>query len=123
MPEPSHDFGHDRILQYVSIERTTGPKTYFEVSQRDAVLGIKCFAQEEIPETELASFHFEFFDDRYDRLPPSCIIRQLCPGQSLRGPDLLLKANGKRYEEERWLLRDVSQTSRKVMSFARVSLA
>lgn len=47
-------------------------------------------AQKEIPEAELARFRFEFFDDRDDRLPSSCIIRQLGPGQSLRGPDLLL---------------------------------
>jgi len=54
------------------------------------VLRIMSLAQKEIPETELARFCFEFYDDRDDRLPSFCIIRQLGPGQSLRGPDLLL---------------------------------
>lgn len=54
------------------------------------MLRIMSLAQKEIPEAELARFRFEFFDDRDDRLPSSCIIRQLGPGQSLRRPDLLL---------------------------------
>jgi hypothetical protein len=68
----------------------TRSKTYFKVGQGDAVLRIMSLAQKEIPEAELARFCFEFFDDRDDRLPSSCIIRQLGPGQSLRRPDLLL---------------------------------
>ncbi len=44
------------------------------------MLGIMNLAQEEIPEAEFAGFRFELFDDRDDRLPPSCIIRQLSPG-------------------------------------------
>jgi hypothetical protein len=54
------------------------------------VLGIISLAQEEVPESKLAGFRLEFFNDRDDRLPPCCIIWQLGPGQSLRGPDLLL---------------------------------
>ena len=54
------------------------------------MLRIMNLAQKEIPEAELARFRFEFFDDRDDSLPSSCIIGQLGPSQSLRGPDLLL---------------------------------
>jgi hypothetical protein len=48
-------------------------------------------AQEKVPKAELASFRLEFFDDRDDRLPPRCIIRELGPGQPLGRPDLLLQ--------------------------------
>ena len=64
--------------------------TYFEVSQGDTVLGIMSLAQKKVPEAELASIHLEFFDDRDNRLPPCCIIRELSPGQPLGRSDLLL---------------------------------
>lgn len=55
------------------------------------MLGIMGLAQEKVPKAELASFRLEFFDDRDDRLPPRCIIRELGPGQPLGRPDLLLQ--------------------------------
>jgi len=59
----------------MSSERQTRRRTYFKVGQGDAMLRIMNLAQEEIPEAELPGLRFEFFDDRDDCLPPSCIIR------------------------------------------------
>lgn len=87
------------------------------------MLRIMNLAQKEIPEAELARFRFEFFDDRDDRLPSSCIIRQLDPGQSLRGPDLLLYTRRYRMSRNEDCVHNASRTSRKVMSLTRVSLA
>jgi hypothetical protein len=101
----------------------TGSKVYLKVGQGDAMLRIMNLAQKEIPEAELARFRFEFFDDRNDRLPSSCVIRQLGPGQSLRGPDLPLYTRRYRMNRDEDCVDNALRTSRKVMSFARVSLA
>jgi hypothetical protein len=87
------------------------------------VLRIMSLAQKEIPEAELARFRFEFFDDRDDSLPSSCITRQLGPGQSLRGPDLLLYTRTYSMSRDEDCIQNASRTSRKVMRFVRVSLA
>jgi hypothetical protein len=65
-------------------------RTYFEVSQGDTVFGIMSLAQEKVPETELAGFCLELFDDRDDGLPPRGIIRELGFSELLGRPDLLL---------------------------------
>ena len=77
-------------------------------------------AEEKVPEAEFAGLCLEFLDDGDDRLPPRCVTRELSSRQPLRRPYFLLQIP---YELAHQLLLNVLRTSRKVMSFARVSFA
>jgi hypothetical protein len=64
------------------------------------VLGIMSLAQEKVPEAELAGLRLEFFDDRDDRLPSRCVVRDLGPGQPLGRSDLLLQTRERRMSRD-----------------------
>lgn len=53
-----------------------------------------CFAKEEVPQSELLGFHFQFFDHWNDSLPARIVLsRQLVMSELSGRQDLVLERN------------------------------